>query len=89
MAKFVVTGHYCQDVETKRAPYRQAHLAGLAQQKAQGILVTIGPTQDLTRFFAIYEAESAQPVQALIEQDPYWQNGIWTDYEVIPWIQAI
>ncbi len=87
--KFVVTGHYCQDVETQRAPYRQAHLEGLAQQKAQGILVTIGPSQDLTRFFAIYTADSAAHVQALIEQDPYWQHGIWTDYEVIPWIQAI
>ncbi len=89
MPKFVVTGHYCRDVETQRVPYRQAHLTGLAQQKELGILVTIGPTQDLTRFFAIYEAESATQVQELIEQDPYWQNGIWTDYEVIPWIQAI
>ncbi|WP_247215576.1 YciI family protein [Synechococcus sp. C9] len=89
MAKFIVTGHYCDEVATKRAPYREAHLAGLAQQKAQGVLVTIGPTQDLRRFFGIYEAADATQVQTLIEQDPYWQNGIWTDYEVIPWIQAI
>ncbi|MCS7031301.1 MAG: YciI family protein [Gloeomargarita sp. SKYG116] len=89
MAKFVVMGHYCEDVLQRREPYRQAHLDGLARQKAQGVLMTIGPTQDLRRFFGIYEAESAEQVRALIEQDPYWQNGIWTDYEVIPWIQAI
>ncbi|MCS6783023.1 MAG: YciI family protein [Gloeomargarita sp. SKYBB_i_bin120] len=89
MAKFVVMGHYCEDVLQRREPYRQAHLDGLARQKAQGVLITIGPTQDLRRFFGIYEAESAEQVRALIEQDPYWQNGIWTDYEVIPWIQAI
>ncbi|MEN9213653.1 MAG: YciI family protein [Gloeomargarita sp. DG02_4_bins_56] len=89
MAKFVVTGHYCADVASKRTPYRQAHLAGLAQQKEQGILITLGPTQDLTRFFGIYEADTADQVKQLLEQDPYWQNGIWTDYEVMAWIQAI
>lgn len=89
MAKFVVIGHYCEDVRQRREPYRQAHLEGLARQKAQGVLITIGPTEDLRRFFGIYEADSPEQVRALIEQDPYWQNGIWTDYEVMPWIQAI
>jgi uncharacterized protein YciI len=23
-----------------------------------------------------------------VEADPYWQNGIWTEYEVKEWIQA-
>jgi uncharacterized protein len=82
-------GSYCPDVLEKRAPHRQAHLDGLHQQKADGILVTIGPTQDLTKVFAIYEAPSADAVKALVEGDPYWQNGIWTEYEIKEWIQAI
>lgn len=89
MAKFVVIGHYCADVLEKRAPYREAHLAGLQAQKEQGILVTIGPTKDLTLFVAIYEAESAADVEALITSDPYWQGGVWTDYDIKEWIQAI
>jgi uncharacterized protein len=89
MTKYVLWGSYCEDVVTKRAPYREAHLAGLAQQKADGILVTIGPTQDLTKVFGIYEATDEQQVRNLIEADPYWVNNIWTEYQVKEWIQAI
>lgn len=89
MTKYVLWGSYCEDVITKRSPYRDAHLAGLARQQAAGILVTIGPTQDLTQVFGIYEASDKQQVCALIEADPYWQHGIWTEYQVKEWIQAI
>ena len=82
-------GSYCADVIDKRAPYRAAHLAGLAQQKADGVLVTIGPTQDLTKVFGIYEAIDEATVRNLIESDPYWLNGVWTEYQLKEWIQAI
>ncbi len=78
-----------ENVVEKRAPYRQAHLEGLNQQKERGILVTIGPTADLSQVFAIYQAASESEVRELIESDPYWQNGIWTEYQVKEWIQAI
>jgi uncharacterized protein len=89
MPKYVLWGTYCENVVEKRVPYRQAHLDGLAQQKQSGVLVTIGPTQDLAQVFGIYEAESEAIVRQLIESDPYWQNGIWTDYAIKEWIQAI
>lgn len=89
MPKFVMWGSYCEDVLAKRAPFRQAHLDGLAQQKESGVLVTIGPTKDVTKVFAIYEAPDEGTVRALVEGDPYWQNGIWTSYDVLEWIQAI
>jgi uncharacterized protein len=89
MAKYILFGSYCENVLEKRAPYREAHLAGLQQQKQDGILITLGPTQDLTQVFGIYEAADEATVRTLIEADPYWQNGIWTGYEVKEWIQAI
>jgi uncharacterized protein len=89
MTKYVMWGSYCPDVLEKRTPHRQAHLDGLHQQKADGILITIGPTQDLTKVFAIYEAVSLDAVKVLVESDPYWQNGIWTEYQIKEWIQAI
>jgi uncharacterized protein len=89
MPKYVLTGTYCVDVVEKRAPYRQAHLDGLAQQKQSGTLITLGPTKDLTKVFGIYEAENEAIVRQLIESDPYWQHGIWTSYEVKEWIQAL
>ncbi len=88
MTKYVMWGRYCPDVLEKRVPHREAHLAGLARQKADGVLVTLGPTADVTRVFGIYEAESEAAVRALVESDPYWQNGIWTEYEVTEWVQA-
>ncbi|HAZ44565.1 MAG TPA: hypothetical protein DDW76_30550 [Cyanobacteria bacterium UBA11369] len=82
-------GSYCEDVLEKRAPYRQDHLDGLAAQKESGVLITIGPTKDLTKVFAIYDADSEDTVRQLVENDPYWKNGIWTEYEIREWIQAI
>jgi uncharacterized protein len=89
MPKFVMWGSYCADVVEKRAPFRQAHLDGLAKQKQAGTLMTIGPTQDLKQVFGIYEAADEASVRQLVEADPYWQNGIWTEYEVKEWIQAL
>jgi uncharacterized protein YciI len=89
MPKYVMWGSYCEDVLEKRAPYRQAHLEGLKAQQERGILLTIGPTKDLSQVFAIYEAEDEATVREVVETDPYWQNGIWTEYEVKEWIQAI
>jgi uncharacterized protein YciI len=87
--KYVVWGSYCEDVLEKRTPYRQAHLDGLSKQKENGILITIGPTKDITKVFGIYEAENEAIVRDLIESDPYWKNQIWTEYDLKEWIQAI
>jgi hypothetical protein len=88
MPKYVMWGSYCEDVLEKREPHRKAHLDGLAAQKETGVLITIGPTKDVTKVFGIYEAEDEATVRQLIEADPYWQNGIWTDYDVREWIQV-
>lgn len=88
MAKYILWGSYCDNVEEKRAPFRQAHLDGLKAQKASGVLVTIGPTKDLGQVFGIYDAPDQATVEKLVEADPYWQNGIWTEYQVKEWVQA-
>ncbi len=88
MPKYIMWGSYCENALEKRTPYRQAHLEGLGKQKAQGILITLGPTKDNTKVFGIYEAENESAVRQLVESDPYWQNRIWTEYEVKEWIQA-
>ena len=88
MPKYIMWGSYCENALEKRTPYRQDHLAGLAAQKEQGILLTLGPTKDNTQVFGLYEAETADRVKELVESDPYWQNKIWTEYQVKEWIQA-
>lgn len=88
MAKYVLWGSYCENALEKRTPYREAHLQGLQAQKDQGILQALGPTTDNSKVFGIYEADDEATVRALIESDPYWQNGIWTDYEIHAWNQV-
>ncbi|MEO1590392.1 MAG: YciI family protein [Cyanobacteria bacterium J06632_22] len=88
MAKFVMWGSYCENALEKRTPYRDAHLKGLQQQKDDGILTSLGPTTDNSKVFGTYEADSAATVRALVEGDPYWQNGIWTDFEIYEWNQV-
>lgn len=88
MTKYVMWGSYCENALEKRTPYRQAHLDGLAKQKQDGILITLGPTKDNTKVFGIYEAENESIVRQLVESDPYWQHKIWTEFEIKEWIQA-
>jgi uncharacterized protein len=88
MAKYILWGSYCENALEKRTPYREAHLKGLQEQKDQGFLLALGPTTDNTKVFGIYEAEEATVVRQRVEADPYWQNGIWTDYAVYEWNQV-
>ena len=88
MAKFVMWGSYCENALEKRTPYRTAHLAGLTSQKESGVLVSLGPTVDNTKVLGIYEADDEATVRQLVEGDPYWENGIWTDYQVYGWNQV-
>lgn len=88
MPKYVMWGSYCENVIEKRAPYRQAHLDRLAALKEAGMVVTLGPTRDLAMIFGVYDAQDEDAARQLIEEDPYWQNGIWTDYQIKEWIQA-
>jgi uncharacterized protein YciI len=87
--RFVVWGTYCDDVLEKRAPFRQEHLDGLQRQKDAGLLITLGPTADTRLVFGIYEAESQEQVEQALHADVYWREGIWTELQVHPWIQAI
>ena len=86
--KFVLWGTYCDNALERRTPFRDEHLAGLRRQKEEGILVTLGPTEGSSHVFGIYEAESLEQVEALVKEDVYWRNGIWTAVEIHPWIQA-
>jgi uncharacterized protein YciI len=88
MAKYVMWGSYCENALEKRTPYREAHLQGLQAQKDAGTLLTLGPTVDNTKVLGIYEAETEQQVRSWVEGDPYWQNGIWTDFKIHAWNQV-
>lgn len=88
MSRFVLWGTYCENALEKRAPFRDEHLSRLATLKQEGTLITLGPTENSTHVFGIFEGESRDQILALLHQDVYWLQKIWTELEVYPWIQA-
>ena len=89
MEKFIVFGKYCDDVIIKRKDFRTEHLKRLKILKEKNILVTLGPTKCTKYFFGIFNANFKKDVKTLIENDIYWEKGIWILYDIYPWIQAL
>lgn len=88
MARYVVIGRYAEGAEERRKPFRDEHMARLQRFKDAGRIVTLGPTKNFTRLVAVLEAETEAEAREVIEGDPYWKEGIWSDYELHEWIQA-
>ena len=88
MEKFVVFGKYCEDAINKREPFRDLHLNRLKYLKDKNILVTLGPTKCTKYLFGVFNAVDESQIRDLIEEDIYWEKGIWINYDVYPWVQA-
>ena len=89
MEKFVVFGKYCEDAIIKRTPFREQHLNRLKKLKDRNILVTLGPTKCTKYFFGIFNAIDKNQLRDFIDEDIYYEKGIWIKYEIYPWVQAI
>ena len=88
MEKFIVFGNYCEDAITKREKFRKEHLDRLKSLKDENILITLGPTKCTKYLFGIFNAKNENELRNLIEDDIYWEKGIWTSFKIYPWIQA-
>ena len=88
MEKFIVFGKYCEDAIKQREPYRDQHLSRLRNLKDRNILITLGPTKCTKYLFGIFNANDEIELRKLIENDIYWEKGIWISYEIYPWVQA-
>ena len=88
MEKFIVFGEYCEDAIIKREPFRKQHLNRLKDLKNSDILVTLGPTKCTKYLFGIFNANNEKQLRDIIEEDIYWEKGIWIKYDIHPWIQV-
>ena len=88
MEKFIVFGEYCDDAKNKREPFRKKHLSRLKILKDKNILVTLGPTKCTKYLFGIFNANDENQLRKLIEEDIYWQKGIWISINIYEWVQA-
>ena len=88
MEKFVVFGEYCKDAIIKRENFREQHLNRLKNLKDRDILVTLGPTKCNKYLFGIFNAHDEKQLRDFIEEDIYWEKGIWINYDVYSWVQV-
>lgn len=82
--KFAAIIEYLQDKE-KVAAARPEHRQYLAKLKANGQLAVSGPFTDDSGALIIYEAESVQDAERLLQGDPFHASGIFVRWELRPW----
>ena len=88
MDKFIIWGSYCENPIEKRIPFRDEHLDRLSRLKDEGILITLGPTKCNKFVFGIFEYKNQNDLKALLREDIYWREGIWTDINIYSWNQV-
>mgnify|MGYP001356195783 FL=1 len=88
MEKFIVFGEYCEDAIKKREPFREEHLNRLSELKKQNILITLGPTKCTKYLFGIFNGKNENQVRHLLEEDIYWEKGIWISLDIYSWIKV-
>lgn len=64
---------------------RKAHISYMTDLTEKGHLFAGGPFADFSQALIIYQAESEEKVKELIEKEPYYVNGIFTDYTIWEW----
>jgi uncharacterized protein YciI len=84
---YVLQYDYVENALEKRAPYREAHLAHFRKQVQNGNMVIGGaidhpPTGGLI----IFRTLTPKDIEEIVQQDPYFINGIVTKYTIKPYI---
>lgn len=86
--KFAAIIEYLQD-KAKIAEIRPVHRQYLASLKERGQLAASGPFTDDSGALIIYEADSPEAAEALLQGDPFNKNGIFVKYQLRPWNPVI
>ena len=69
------------DYAARREPHRAAHLERLLALRAQGACLGGGPAPDGRTADIFYRTAEPGDITRIVEEDPYFTGGVWTDYE--------
>lgn len=86
--KYAAIIEYLQD-KTKIAEIRPVHRQYLANLKDKGQLAVSGPFTDDSGALIVYEANSKEEAEALLQGDPFHKNGIFLKWQLRPWNTVI
>jgi uncharacterized protein YciI/heme-degrading monooxygenase HmoA len=74
------------DMVTRRAPFREQHLALARESRERGELVLGGAlSEPVDRALLVFYADDKSKVEAFAREDPYVLNGLVKKWEVRPW----
>ncbi len=82
--KYAAIIEYLQD-KAKVSELRPVHRQYLTSLKEKGRLVACGPFTDDSGALIIYEADSKEEAEKLLQADPFNQNGVFLRYQLRPW----
>ncbi len=86
--KFAAVIEYLQD-KAKIAEIRPVHRQYLASLKEQGKLAASGPFTDDYGALIVYEAETKEEAEKILQGDPFHAAGIFVQWTIRPWNPVI
>ena len=86
MVHWVLTYDYVDDIVTRRAPFREAHLGLVRALHERGALAMAGAVGDpVEGALLVFTAEDQTVAEEFVAQDPYVAEGLVTAWQVRPW----
>ena len=83
---WLLTYDYVDDITTRRAPFREAHLGLLRDLHDRGALLMAGAVGDpVEGALLVFTSDEQTVVEEFVAQDPYVQEGLVTGWRVSPW----
>jgi uncharacterized protein YciI len=82
--KYAAIIEYLQDKD-KVTEHRPMHRQYLTSLKEKGQLAASGPFTDDSGALIIYEANSREEAEALLQGDPFHKHGIFLRYQLRAW----
>ncbi|QAY59294.1 hypothetical protein ET475_04330 [Microbacterium protaetiae] len=86
MPTFVVTYHYADDSDERRAQHRPAHVAFLRRLHDAGVLYMSGPLDaEPPRAVLVLEDTDRTALQERMSEDPFFVNELIATREIAEW----
>ena len=85
--KYAAIIEYLHDAD-KVQSVRPAHREYLGALREQGKLVASGPFADGSGALIVYEAESQEAAEELLQNDPFNRAGVFVAWVIRPWNQV-
>jgi len=82
--KFAALIEYTPDLELT-ARTRPAHRQYLMQLLGEGTLACAGPLTDDSGALIVYETETKQQAEAILQADPFHNAGVFVRWTLYPW----